>query len=243
MRSTRVYHPDRLQVGRDVTLAEAASHHLGRVLRMKAGDAVVLFDGSGGEYRGTIRGVERSGMRVRVEAFDDVERESRLEVGLVQSVSAGERMEYTLQKAVELGVAWIQPIVTRRSKVRLEGERADKRVAHWQRVVHAACEQCGRNRVPSVRPLLDFTAWLAEVPGAEHRLVLDPDAPRALSACGPIDAAVELLAGAEAGLAPEEMELLLQYGFVAVRLGPRVLRTETAGLAALAALQALWGDF
>lgn len=243
MRSPRVYHPDRLQVGRDVTLGEAASHHLGRVLRMKAGDAVVLFDGSGGEYRGTIRGAERSGVRVRVDAFDDVERESRLQVGLVQSVSAGERMEFTLQKAVELGVAWIQPILTHRSKVRLEGERADKRVTHWQRVVHAACEQCGRNRVPTVRPLLEFTAWLAAPPGAGHRLVLDPDAPKRLSEAGPLEATVELLAGAEAGLADGEMALVAQYGFVPVRLGPRVLRTETAGLAALAALQALWGDF
>lgn len=243
MKSPRVYHPSRLQVGRDTTLDDAASHHLGRVLRMKAGDPVVLFDGTGGEYRGTIRGTERSGVRVRVESFDEIERESKLRVGLVQSVSAGERMEFTLQKAVELGVAWIQPIVTRRSKVRLEGERADKRAIHWQRVVNAACQQCGRNRVPEVRPLLEFTAWLAEPPGAKHRLVLQPEAPRRLSESGPIDDTVELLAGAEAGLADEEMDLVLQYGFVPVRLGPRVLRTETAGLAALAALQALWGDF
>lgn len=243
MKSPRVYHPDRLQVGRDATLGEAASHHLGRVMRMKVGDAVVLFDGMGGEYRGTIRGVERSGVRVRVDAFEDVERESSLQVGLVQSVSAGERMEFTLQKAVELGVAWIQPIIARRSKVRLEGERADKRVSHWQRVVQAACEQCGRNRVPTVRPLLEFTAWLAQPSSTQHRLVLDPEAPRRLSQSGPFDAAVELLAGAESGLADEERDLVLQYGFVPVRLGPRVLRTETAGLAALAALQALWGDF
>lgn len=243
MKSPRVYHPDRLQVGRDSTLGELASHHLGRVLRMKAGEPVVLFDGTGGEYRGTIRGVERSGVRVRVEAFDDVERESSLQVGLVQSVSAGERMEFTLQKAVELGVAWVQPLVTRRSKVRLEGERAEKRVTHWQRVVNAACEQCGRNRVPTVRPLLEFTAWLAEPAEAKHRLVLEPDAPKRLSEAGPLGETVELLAGAEAGFADDERDLVLQYGFVPVRLGPRVLRTETAGLAALAALQALWGDF
>jgi 16S rRNA (uracil1498-N3)-methyltransferase len=243
MRSPRVYHPDQLQVGRDTTLAESASHHLGRVLRMKAGDPVVLFDGTGGEYHGTIRGVERSGVRVRVQSFDPVERESSLSIGLVQAVSAGERMEFTLQKAVELGVAWIQPIMTRRSKVRLEGERADKRVLHWQRVVNAACEQCGRNRVPPVRPLFEFTAWLAEPPVAAHRLLLAPEAPQRLSEFGPLSGEVELLAGAEAGFEDEETMLAAQYGFLPVRLGPRVLRTETAGLAMLAALQALWGDF
>jgi 16S rRNA (uracil1498-N3)-methyltransferase len=243
MRSPRVYHPDRLQIGRDATLDEASSHHLGRVLRMKVGDDVVLFDGAGGEYRALIRGMERSGVRVRVEAFEDVERESGLEIGLVQAVSAGERMEFTLQKSVELGAAWIQPILARRSKVRLEGERAERRVAHWQRVVNAACEQCGRNRVPRVRPLLEFTAWLGEPAAARHRLMLQPAADRRLSECGPLRESVELLAGSEGGLADEETALARHYGFVPVRLGPRVLRTETAALAALAALQALWGDF
>jgi len=243
MRSPRVYHPGRLQVGRDATLDEASSHHLGRVLRMKAGDPVVLFDGTGGEYQGIIRGVERSGVRVRAEAFDPIERESILDVGLVQAVSAGERMEFTLQKAVELGVAWIAPIITRRSKVRLGAERAQKRVSHWQRVVSAACEQCGRNRVPAVRPLMEFTDWLAEPAGASHRLVLQPDADRRLSEAGPLQGSVELLAGCESGLDDEEIDLVLRYGFVPVRLGPRVLRTETAGIAALAAIQALWGDF
>lgn len=243
MKSPRVYHPDRLQVGRDATLDDSASHHLGRVLRMKAGDAVVLFDGTGGEYRGVIRGIDRSGVRVRAERFDDVERESVLQVGLVQAVSAGERMEFTLQKAVELGVAWIQPVLTRRSKVRLDGERADKRIAHWQRVVNAACEQCGRNRVPQVRSLLEFTSWLALPAAGPHRLVLQPDAPRRLSEAGPFVDGVELLAGSESGLDEDELDLLPRYGFVPVRLGPRILRTETAGVAALAALQALWGDF
>lgn len=243
MRSPRVYHPDRLQVGRDTTLDEASSHHLGRVLRMKVGDSVILFDGTGGEYRGVIRGAERGALRVRVEAFEPVERESILEVGLVQAISAGERMEFTLQKAVELGVAWIRPIITRRSKVRLDAERAEKRVAHWQRVVHAACEQSGRNRVPVVLPVLEFTAWLAEPAASAHRLVLQPNAEQRLSAIGPLQGSVELLAGCESGLDDEEIELVLRYGFHSVRLGPRVLRTETAGIAALAALQALWGDF
>lgn len=243
MRSPRVYHRERLQVGRDVCLDEASSHHLGRVLRLKIGDEVVLFDGTGGEHHGAIRTIERAGVRVRLTRFDDIERESSLQVGLLQAVSAGERMEFTLQKAVELGVGWVQPLSTRRTKVRLEGERAERRVAHWQRVVNAACEQCGRNRVPEVRPLVEFTTWLAEPRQSAHRLVLQPTAPQRLSELGAPTGSMELLAGAEAGLTDEEMELALHYEFTPVRLGPRVLRTETAGLAALAALQALWGDF
>lgn len=243
MRTPRVYHPTRLQIGRDTTLDEAGSHHLTRVLRMKTGDAVVLFDGTGGEYRGVIRGTERSAVRVRVGSFEDVERESRLRVVLVQAVSAGERMEFTLQKAVELGVGAIQPVLTRRSKVRLEGERAHRRVAHWQRVVNAACEQCGRNRVPEVGPLLAFTSWLAEPASGAQRVLLMPEALRRLSEVAPPHGSVELLAGSESGLDDDEVRTALDFGFTPVRLGPRVLRTETAGLAALAAMQALWGDF
>jgi 16S rRNA (uracil1498-N3)-methyltransferase len=243
MKPPRVYHRERLQVGRDFELDESAAHHLARVLRMRPGDDVVLFDGTGGEHRGTVRTVDRSVVRVRLEAFDPVERESQLPVGLAQVVSAGERMELTVQKAVELGVAWIQPLSARRAKVRLAGERAERRVTHWQRVASAACEQCGRNRVPRVHPLLDFPDWLAEITPVPQRLMLDPAAERRLSAAGPLSGEVILLAGGESGFAPEEADLAVQRGFVPVSLGPRVLRTETAGLAALAAIQALWGDF
>ena len=226
-----------------MTLDEANSHHVARVLRMKVGEEVVIFDGTGGEHHGVIRAADRAGVRVRVDSFDPIERESALRVGLVQVVSAGERMEYTLQKAVELGVVWIQPVLSRRAKVRLEGERAARRLLHWQRVVSAACEQSGRNRVPLVRPLSELSAWLAEPSGASRRLVLDPGAGRKLSQIGPPSGEIELLAGAESGFEAEELDMVARYGFVAVRLGPRILRTETAGLVALASLQALWGDF
>ena len=242
MKPPRVYHPHRLQVGRDVTLDEAGSHHVARVMRMKPGEALILFDGTCGEHQGIIRTVERAAVRVRIERFDPVERESPLRIGLVQVISAGERMEFTLQKAVELGAAWIQPLVARRSKVRLEGERAERRVAHWQRVVAAACEQCGRNRVPVVRPIVELPEWLAQDSRCV-RLMLDPAATQALSATARPAGEIEVLAGAEAGFADDELELLAGHGCVAVKLGPRVLRTETAGLAALAGLQALWGDF
>lgn len=242
MNPPRVYHPERLQTGRDVTLAGAASHHLGRVLRLVPGDPVVLFDGTGGEYRGAVRLVDRGIVRVRCESFAPSERESPLQLGLAQVVSAGERMDLTVQKAVELGVTWIQPLTSRRGKVRLAGERAERRIGHWKRVVTAACEQCGRNRLPAVRPLTDLTVWLGEVSLTAERLILDPGAQRTLSKAGPLTGEVILLAGGESGFAAEEVQAAAITGFEAVSLGPRVLRTETAGLAALAAIQALWGD-
>ena len=239
---TRVYHSEHLQVGRDVTLGRAASHHLARVLRISAGDPVVLFDGSGGEYHGVVRSNERDAVRVRCESFDPVERESPLNIGLAQVISSGERMEFTVQKAVELGVAWIQPLTARRGKVRLKDERAERRTLHWQRIVVAACEQCGRNRVPLVRPIADLTHWLGAVTGSGLRLVLEPDAEQRLSEIARIEGELTVLAGGESGFAAEDIEAAVLREFKPVRLGPRTLRTETAGLAALAALQSQWGD-
>lgn len=236
-----------MQVGRDTTLDDGPSRHVARVLRMRPGDAITLFDGEGGEYRAAIRTLERDSVRVRVEAHAPIERESALRVGLAQVVSAGERMDLTVQKAVELGVVWIQPLLARRGKVRLGDERADKRVQHWQRVAIAACEQCGRNQVPAVKPLLDLADWLSTLSDAQRGMlcgiVLEPGASLRLSQAGPLAGEVVLLAGAESGFADEELALVRRMGFVAVSLGPRVLRTETAGMAALAAMQALWGDF
>lgn len=237
----RVYHPVPLQVGRDFTLSRAASHHLARVLRLGAGDAVVLFDGSGGEHRATVRSCERDAVRVRSLAFDPVERESPLDLGLAQVVSSGERMELTVQKSVELGVRWIQPLSARRAKVRLSAERAERRVEHWQRIVIAACEQCGRNRVPPVRPLAELTEWLGAVESSALKLVLDPRADRSLASQAPQDGVI-VLAGGESGFAAEELDAIRLSGFTPVRLGPRTLRTETAGPAAIAVMQALRGD-
>jgi len=242
MQRPRVYHSQQLQTGRDFTLDVAASHHLARVLRLTPGDCIYLFDGTGGEYRSVVRSIDRGVVRVRSEVFDPVERESALPVGLAQIVSSGERMEFTIRKAVELGISWIQPLTGRRGKVRLAGERVERRIAHWRRVAVSACEQCGRNRVPLIRPLTDLVVWLGEVPRTAQRLILDPNAERSLSAAGPLAGEVILLAGGESGFATEETEAAVFSGFAPVHLGPRVLRTETAGLAALAAIQALWGD-
>ena len=176
-----------------------------------------------------------------VGAGRDVERESALSIGLVQGLPEADKMDWIIQKAVELGVAWIQPIVCDRSVVRLSGERAARRESHWRRVAIAACEQSGRNRIPEVRPTLGFQSWVAvkaEVP----RWVLTPAAPPLASKPAP-EGALELLVGPEGGLSEREQELALSQGGEAVGLGPRVLRTETAPIAALAAIHALWGDF
>jgi 16S rRNA (uracil1498-N3)-methyltransferase len=165
-----------------------------------------------------------------------------LSVTLVQAVQAGDKMDFTIQKAVELGIKDIVPVDSRRSVIRLSGERAGKRVAHWQGVAAAACEQCGRNQVPNVAPLEKLENWLAKPAHEGLRLMLMPDAENTLASLPPVEN-VQLLIGAEGGLDPQEVIAARQAGFQAVRLGPRVLRTETAGLAALAAMQALWGDF
>ena len=203
---------------------------------------MVLFDGRGGEYPAHIERIERDHVFAELAAWQDIERESPLKVTLVQALQAGDKMDFTIQKAVELGVRDIVPVESRRSVLRLAGERAAKRVAHWQGVVASACEQCGRNQVPLVAPLEKLESWLARPAHGVLRLMLAPDAEQTLASISPVGE-VQLLIGAEGGLDPQEVLAAKSAGFQAVRMGPRVLRTETAGLAALAALQALWGDF
>ncbi len=228
--------------GAHVELPEPVARHAVRVLRLPPGAPVVLFDGRGGEYPAHIERIERDRVYAELAAWQDIERESSLAVTLVQALQAGDKMDFTIQKAVELGVRDIVPVESRRSVLRLAGERAAKRVAHWQGVVASACEQCGRNQVPLVAPLEKLENWLARPANGALRLMLAPDAAQTLAEVPPARE-VQLLIGAEGGLDPQEVLAAQQAGFQAVRLGPRVLRTETAGLAALAALQALWGDF
>ncbi|HEX7810682.1 MAG TPA: 16S rRNA (uracil(1498)-N(3))-methyltransferase [Burkholderiales bacterium] len=243
----RFHFDGKLGNGSEVRLAPDAAHHAARVLRLEAGDAVVLFDGLGGEFEARITRMERGDVHVKTGAHRDVERESRIEVTLVQGLSSGDRMDFTLQKAVELGVGAIQPVATERSVVKLRDERAQRRVEHWQNLVISACEQCGRNRIPSVAPVLAYDAWAAQLvhplPEGEARLLLSPQAPVSLHELRSVPARLTLLAGPEGGLAPGELQIAGSRGFTPVRLGPRILRTETAAVAALAAIQALWGDF
>ena len=243
MNLPRFYCREALSPGAHVELPEPVARHAVRVLRMPPGAPMVLFDGRGGEYLAHIERIERDRVFAELAGWNDIERESPLAITLVQALQAGEKMDFTIQKAVELGVRDFEPVESRRSVMRLAGERAAKRVAHWQGVSASACEQCGRNQVPLVAPLERLDQWLARpAPADTLRLMLAPDAPGTLADIAPAQK-VQLLIGAEGGLDPQEVIAAQQSGFVAVRMGPRVLRTETAGLAALAVLQALWGDF
>lgn len=238
----RLYVDAPLAAGAHMTLPEAAAHHAVRALRLRAGEAVVLFNGLGGEYAAHIVGIEKTGVAVEIGAFSATERESPLSVTLVQGLSSGDRMDLTVQKSVELGVHWIQPVAAEKSVVHLAGERAAARREHWRRVAIAACEQCGRNHLPQILPLLPLARYAA--PADALKLVLAPDAGQSLKAVVSSGALPIVLAvGPEAGFSEAEERTLVAAGFEPVSLGPRILRTETAALAALAALNALAGDF
>ncbi len=242
---TRIYLPAALAPGAVVALPAAAAHHLTRVLRADVGGEIVVFNGSGAEFAAAIVHVDKAGVSVRIACGEKVDRELPLSCLLAQAISSGERMDFTLQKAVELGVAAVQPLYSERSVVRLDAERAKKRIAHWRQVMIAACEQCGRNIVPDLAGSLALPDWLAQLPTApdgELRILLSPTASIGLADM-PRPAAVVLLAGPEGGYTAAEAGLAQRRGFVALRLGPRILRTETAALAALAAINAVWGDY
>jgi len=244
--SPRLYVSGPLSPGLRVTLSPAASQHVGRALRLREGDPVTLFDGRGGEYPARLVAIGKRDVDAEVIDHLPVEREAILPIRLVQCLQGGDKMDYTIQKAVELGVQEIVPLTSRRSVVRLDGERALRRVEHWRQVVAAASEQCGRNRLAGVRELKSFERWLTDpAPEGYRRLVLSPHATDTVATLFEHrpPGGVELLIGPEGGLAPEEIEAALAGNFCKLRLGPRVLRTETAGLAAIAALHARWGDF
>ena len=236
----RFFAPVQLSLGAEIDLPERVARHCA-VLRLRRGDAVVLFNGEGGEFSAELTRVSRRDARAHVISRQTSERESPLVIALAQCVSSGDRMDATLQKSTELGVSRIVPIASERSVMRLSSDRADRRVAHWRNVVIAACEQCGRNHVPEVAAIIDFDGFLGQAAADGLRLLLAPDADRDLKRLEP-PGKVTLLVGPEGGLAPEERQRAERRGFVAVRFGPRVLRTETAPLAAIAAMQALWGD-
>ncbi len=244
MNAPRFFCPLPLSQGALVALPPFAARHAVRVLRLVEGDSLTLFNGEGGEYPGQIETTGKDQVLVRLGDHRDVERESPLALILVQAVQGADKMDFTVQKAVELGVGRFQPVASRRSVVRLAGDRADKRVEHWRGVAVSACEQCGRNRVPAIDPVLPLEKYLARPAAPDTlRLVLSPGGATSLAQVPRPQGPVELLVGAEGGLAPEEVAQAQGAGFLPLVLGPRVLRTETAGLAALAAIHALWGDF
>ncbi len=244
MRDVRVFVAQPLEAGGVARLPAQAAEHVTKVLRLRPGALLTVFDGRGGEYDAELLAAGRGTAEVRVGAHRAVERESPLQVTLLQGLARGEKMDWIVQKATELGASAIVPVATERSVVQLEGGRAERRAAHWQAVAIAACEQSGRNRVPRMESPLPFTAACGPGPGPARRWLLVPGAerPLAAAAAGAGSVGIELLVGPEGGLTDAELALAARCGFEAVSLGPRVLRTETAGVAALAVLQALAGD-
>lgn len=242
MRIPRVYDPQPLQPGAELSLGDSAAQHLGRVLRMKPGDELVLFNGDGSDYSATLAEVSRKQVRARVDECLANDRESSLQIHLGQCLSKGERMDYAVQKSTELGVTRLTPLSSERTEVKLAGDRADKRQRHWQQVAISACEQSYRSRVPEVLPLQSLSQWLRQV-DAELKLVLDPRGAEALAPqLGGAPVSLALLIGPEGGLSDEEVAAAVSAGFRPVVLGPRVLRTETAPVVALSVLQYLLGD-
>jgi 16S rRNA (uracil1498-N3)-methyltransferase len=242
MRLTRVHVDTPLAPDTDLMLPATAANHVARVLRLREGAAIVAFDGSGSDFACEILEVKGDRVLVRVGERRPGLAESPLHITLVQAVSRGERMDWTLQKATELGVRTIVPVLSTRSVVRLDEKQAEKKLRHWQAIVAAACEQCGRSVLPEVRPPQDLARYLAAPASHAERYVLSPTGPVALAGMDRAGTRVELLIGPEGGLDDAEIARAVASGYAPVRLGPRVLRTETAGIVALTVLQARWGD-
>jgi len=243
MSPPRFFCPAKLAPGATVILTENAANHVSRVLRMKAGAALILFNGDGCDYTGEVLRTGKDGTTAKIVEKTDVRRESPLHITLAQAISAGARMDFTLQKAVELGVAVIQPLAAERSVVKLAGDKIARRREHWQNIVNSACEQCGRATVPEVLLPLPLIDWLGATEKFALKLMLSPTAEHTLHDLQQPAEQICLLIGCEGGFSPQEQETAASHGFTPVRLGARVLRTETAALATLAALQTMWGDY
>lgn len=239
----RFYIPVPLSASQRLALPAAAAHHAARVLRLQVGDALIVFNGQGGEYPAHILAMGKQDVTVEIERHDPIERESPLDVSLVQALSATERMEFSIQKAVELGVRQIIPVESERCVVRLHGERATKRLQHWQQIVISACEQCGRNRIPQIAPIISLSAWFATMVPEQERWILLPEAEKALRDMQHPRKPLAVLIGPEGGFTDAEAAAAQRATHQPVRMGPRILRTETVAPAMLAAMQVLWGDF
>lgn len=242
MRIPRIYHPELLEYQTQCQLSEDAANHVGRVLRMVEGEQLELFDGSNHIYPAIITESNKKSVKVNILGRELSNKESNLKIHLGQVISRGERMEFTIQKSVELGVNVITPLWSERCGVKLDGERMDKKIQQWQKIAIAACEQCGRNVVPEIRPLMKLQDWCAEDDGA-LKLNLHPRAQHSIKTLPMIPKdGVRLLIGSEGGLSEQEIVQTQQNGFTEILLGKRVLRTETASLAAISALQIYFGD-
>ncbi|MDX1454351.1 MAG: 16S rRNA (uracil(1498)-N(3))-methyltransferase [Gammaproteobacteria bacterium] len=243
MREIRLFHDGPLASGECVTLEKSAAQHLGKVLRATVGQPVTLFNGQGGEWYGKVSLLEGRKAEVSLEEHAEVEREASVDMTLVQGLSRGERMDYTIQKAVEVGFSCIQPIVTERCVVKLDERKREKRHDHWLGIMRSACEQTGRNRVPELLPVITMDEYLAAPRRGIRHFMLDPDATGTPARLARPDTGVGLVIGPEGGFSETENAHLLAAGFEALRLGSRVLRTETAAVVAAAALLSRWGEY
>jgi 16S rRNA (uracil1498-N3)-methyltransferase len=241
MRKPRIYHPGSLTVGQQVALNDDAANHVGRVLRMTAGQSVQLFDGSNQVFDAEILRADKKSVEVSVLSGETDDRESPLHIHLGQVMSRGEKMEFTIQKSIELGVSLITPLFSERCGVKLDAERLNKKIQQWQKIAIAACEQCGRNVIPEIRPAMDLEAWCAE-PDDGIKLNLHPRASASINTLPLPVSRIRLLIGPEGGLSAEEIAMTARYQFTDILLGPRVLRTETTALTAITALQVRFGD-
>lgn len=237
----RIYQSCPIELGAVIELDEQASHHLIRVLRVQINDQVTLFNGLGGEFTCTVVEVGKKRIKLKVLTAVAREVESPIQITLAQGLARGEKMDYIVQKAVELGVVAVVPLITTRSNVKLPRERAEKKVQHWQQIAISACEQSGRNLIPQIEPITFFEEWINQVQ-SDYKWVLDPHAQVKLQSKEQKKGKMLLLIGPEGGLTRDEVTMAERKGFKALTLGPRILRTETAPVAALAILQALFGD-
>lgn len=238
----RFHLPENLSVGQNVALPDNIVRHL-NVLRVRPNENITLFDGKGKAHAARLTVLEKRRAEAEILHEDTTDNESPLNITLIQSISSGERMDFTLQKSVELGVTAIQPVISERCIVRLDGERAAKRLARWQEIVISACEQSGRNTVPPVLPIIGYREALDKMPSESTKLIMSINRARKLGDIRQPSGAIVFMIGPEGGWTEQEEQQAFDAGFQAVTLGKRILRTETAPLAALAAMQTLWGDF
>ncbi|MBS0357926.1 MAG: 16S rRNA (uracil(1498)-N(3))-methyltransferase [Proteobacteria bacterium] len=241
MRIPRIFHPSPLSMNQIVELSSNAANHVSRVLRLNEEDELVLFNGEGGEYQATIHSINKQKVSVVVSAFHETQTESPLSIQLGQALVRNQKMDLILQKAVELGVKEIHPLVTERCEIHLSNERLEKRLEHWKGIIISACEQSGRNILPKVFPPMPLSQWLAQK-RQTLGLILDPEGSSQLRKLEFSEFGFTLLVGPEGGLTEAEISLAKAEGFLAVKIGPRILRTETAGFTAIAGLQSLFGD-
>ena len=240
MRITRIYQPIPLSENLMITLDKDASHHILHVLRLQTGTQLKIFNGQGGEYDAELIGMEKKHARIKVKNFSDIKCESPLLIHLGQGIVRGEKMDLIIQKAIELGVNEITPLITEFSNVKLAADRLEKKHAHWQAVAISACEQSGRNKLPKIHPPELIATWLQHS-AADLKIILDPFAKTDLKNYKQAET-VCIVVGPEGGFCENELDLAKQHHFLPLQLGPRILRTETAALAAIAILQAKWGD-